>query len=182
MFFTGVKLYLSVLKPFTLWVAGTVISLSLPELVTWTIDIFNQGSLQRLLLSIDFIIASCLRYFTCFYFYTLRTMSSCVQLLLKNFLMNMSVVKSWSWGRVLDLCPSVLVLALVLSLVVSLTLPWPHAISWTDTCPPPDNSPADNDKSNTPSYVGVYLATNVCVTENAGCKFSAEIAVGAVLQ
>ena len=109
MFFAGVKLYRSVLKPFTPWVAGTVISLSLPELVTWTIDIFNQGSLQRLSLSIDFIITSCLRYFTCFYFYTLRTMSRCVQLLLKNFLMTMSVVKSWSWSRVLDLCHSVLV-------------------------------------------------------------------------
>jgi len=66
MFFT--RIYLSVRKPFTLCVAGTIINLSLPKLLTWTIDqhFFNQSSLQRLLLSIEFIITLCLHYFNCF--------------------------------------------------------------------------------------------------------------------
>ena len=37
------------------YIAGTVINLSLPKLVTLTIDILNQSSLQRLLSIIDFI-------------------------------------------------------------------------------------------------------------------------------
>ena len=53
------RIYPSGLKPLIVCVGGAIFNLSLPKLVTRTIDIFNQSSLQRLLLSTDFHITSC---------------------------------------------------------------------------------------------------------------------------